>query len=174
MAHSSFLFYYSNRRLSGSFRSFFFIPTALALITSIFILFYISTTSNLFTHTHQITVRLKPPHVSSTLSPPARQTISFSFQNASQRPFESPKIAHLGERSGEAGIESQRPLGMSSLVFLILGLAFLWFLLMSWWVFGLLFYSSVYCIVMGNYESCSFWEVKNRYCKVRQKLALGF
>ncbi|XP_059463232.1 probable glycosyltransferase At5g03795 isoform X2 [Corylus avellana] len=111
MAHSSFLFYYSNRRLSGSFRSFFFIPTALALITSISIIFYISTTSNLFTHQHQITVRLKPPHVSSTLSPPARQTISISFQNASQRPFESPKIAHLGERSGEAGIESQRPLG---------------------------------------------------------------
>lgn len=133
MAHSSLLLYYSNRRLSGSFRSFFFIPTALALVTSIFILFYISTTSNLFTHPQQITVRLKPPPVSSTLSPPLRrQIISISFRNASQRPLESSKIAHLEERSGEGGIGSQRPLGprldkngMSILVFLILGLAFL-------------------------------------------------
>ncbi|KAJ9555120.1 hypothetical protein OSB04_009734 [Centaurea solstitialis] len=49
MARSFFLLYsLSRRRLSDSFRSLFFIPTALALSTSLFILFYISSTSNLF------------------------------------------------------------------------------------------------------------------------------
>ncbi|KAI3791634.1 hypothetical protein L2E82_05493 [Cichorium intybus] len=54
MARSFFLLYsLSRRRVSDSPRSLFFIPTALALTTSLFILFYISSTSNLFTpHRH--------------------------------------------------------------------------------------------------------------------------
>lgn len=49
MARSVFLLYhFSRRRLSDSFRGFFFIPTSLALITSLSILFYISSTSKLF------------------------------------------------------------------------------------------------------------------------------
>lgn len=48
MAHPSLMLYYlSQRRLP---RSFFFIPTSLALVTCLLILFYISTTSNLFAH----------------------------------------------------------------------------------------------------------------------------
>ncbi|KAI3823391.1 hypothetical protein L1987_04826 [Smallanthus sonchifolius] len=55
MARSFFLLYsLSRRRVSDSLRSLFFIPTALALTTSLFILFYISSTSNLFTpHPHR-------------------------------------------------------------------------------------------------------------------------
>ncbi|KAK1434981.1 hypothetical protein QVD17_00736 [Tagetes erecta] len=54
MARSFILLYsLSRRRVSDSLRSLFFIPTALALTTSFFILFYISSTSNLFNpHPH--------------------------------------------------------------------------------------------------------------------------
>lgn len=56
MALSIFLLYsLSGRRVSDSLRSLFFIPTALALTTSLFILFYISSTSNLFNpHPHRL------------------------------------------------------------------------------------------------------------------------
>lgn len=111
MARSSLLLYHSNRRLSGSSRSFFFIPTALALVTSIFILFYIATTSNLFTHPHQIPLHVNPPPRSSTLFSLDHHTISISLKNASQRPLESPKIVHSAERNGGGGIGSQRPVG---------------------------------------------------------------
>ncbi|XP_076888930.1 putative glycosyltransferase At5g03795 [Bidens hawaiensis] len=55
MARSFLLLYsLSRRRVSDSLRSLFFIPTALALTTSLFILFYISSTSNLFNpHPHR-------------------------------------------------------------------------------------------------------------------------
>ncbi|KAJ0616489.1 putative xylogalacturonan beta-1,3-xylosyltransferase [Helianthus annuus] len=55
MARSIFILYsLSRRRVSDQLRSLFFIPTALALTTSLFILFYISSTSNLFTpHPHR-------------------------------------------------------------------------------------------------------------------------
>ncbi|KAL8227120.1 hypothetical protein R6Q57_016952 [Mikania cordata] len=55
MARSFFILYsLSRRRVSDSLRSMFFIPTALALTTSLFILFYISSTSNIFTpHPHR-------------------------------------------------------------------------------------------------------------------------
>ena len=126
MARSSLLLYYFSG--SGSFRSFFFfIPTTLALTTSLFILFYISTTSNLFTHYHPPDpsfLGLNSPFGSSTFSPRTRQTVSISFHNHSKTPFQfqEPQIVHLGE----GGFGSQRPLeprfppdghGMSILVF---------------------------------------------------------
>ncbi|GAV78970.1 Exostosin domain-containing protein [Cephalotus follicularis] len=54
MAPSSFLLYFTDhRRLSPPLRPlFFFVPTSLALITTLFILFYIFTTSTLFTYQH--------------------------------------------------------------------------------------------------------------------------
>ena len=132
MARSSLLLYYfsgsGSGSGSGSFRSFFFfIPTTLALTTSLFILVYISTTSNLFTHYHPLDpsfLGFNSPFGSSTFSPRTRQTVSISFHNHSKTPFQfqEPQIVHLGE----GGFGSQRPLeppfppdghGMSILVF---------------------------------------------------------
>ncbi|KAK9986833.1 hypothetical protein SO802_031784 [Lithocarpus litseifolius] len=110
MARSSLLLYYFSG--SGLFRSiFFFIPTTLALTTSLFILFCISTTSNLFTHYHPPDpsfLGLNSPFGSSTFSSHTRQTVSISFHNHSKTPFQFqvPQIVHLGER----GFGSQRPL----------------------------------------------------------------
>ena len=132
MARSSLLLYYfsGSGSGSGSFRSFFFfIPTTLALTTSLFILVYISTTSNLFTHYHPLDssfLGFNSPFGSSTFSPRTRQTVSISFHNHSKTPFQfqEPQIVHLGE----GGFGSQRPLeprfppdghGMSILVFSI-------------------------------------------------------
>ncbi|KAM4079631.1 hypothetical protein ACB094_09G130100 [Castanea mollissima] len=114
MARSSLLLYYfsGSGSGSGSFRSFFFfIPTTLALTTSLFILFYISTTSNLFTHYHPPDpsfLGLNSPFGSSTFSPLTRQTVPISFHNHSKTPFQLqvPQIVHLGE----GGFGSQRPL----------------------------------------------------------------
>lgn len=105
MANSSLLFYYySQRRRSASFRGFFFLPTILALITSLFVLFYISSTSNLFTYPHQTTLQLKPPSGFSNISAPAHQFISNPFENSSTKPF--------GARTKDVDqiTESQRPL----------------------------------------------------------------
>ena len=130
MARSSLLLYYfsGSGSGSGSFRSFFFfIPTTLALTTSLFILVYISTTSNLFTHYHPLDssfLGFNSPFGSSTFSPRTRQTVSISFHNHSKTPFQfqEPQIVHLGE----GGFGNQRPLeppfppdghGMSILVF---------------------------------------------------------
>ena len=128
MARSSLLLHYFSGSGSGSFkRIFFFIPTTLALTTSLFILFSISTTSNLFTHYHPPDpsfLGLNSPFGSSTFSPLTRQTVSISFHNHSKTPFQfqEPQIVHLGE----GGFGSQRPLeppfppdghGMSILVF---------------------------------------------------------
>ncbi|CAM8898627.1 hypothetical protein QQ045_027732 [Rhodiola kirilowii] len=68
------LYHFSRRRFAESLRGFFFFPTALALFTSLSILFYISSTSNLFVHTHQLHLRLKPPPLlnSSIFSPTGR------------------------------------------------------------------------------------------------------
>nr|XP_043633275.1 probable glycosyltransferase At5g03795 [Erigeron canadensis] len=53
ITHSIFVLYsLSRRRVSDSLRSMFYIPTALALTTSLFILFYISSTSNLLNTYH--------------------------------------------------------------------------------------------------------------------------
>ncbi|XP_022633504.1 probable glycosyltransferase At5g03795 isoform X4 [Vigna radiata var. radiata] len=67
MVRSSFLYHYSQRRLAGPLSGFFFIPTTLALFTSLFILFYIYSTSNLFSHhNHHATSLFKPPFLFST------------------------------------------------------------------------------------------------------------
>lgn len=50
-----------------SLRSFFFIPTALALITSLCILFYISSTSNLFINPYQTHVRLSYSRIGASI-----------------------------------------------------------------------------------------------------------
>ncbi|XP_034694820.1 probable glycosyltransferase At5g03795 isoform X1 [Vitis riparia] len=75
MARSFFILYhFSGRRFSDSFRGFFFIPTILALITSLFVLFYISSTSNLFTHPQETHLQvLKSAIGSSAFSPPSHQ-----------------------------------------------------------------------------------------------------
>uniref|UniRef100_A0A6P3Z5Z5 probable glycosyltransferase At5g03795 isoform X2 n=1 Tax=Ziziphus jujuba TaxID=326968 RepID=A0A6P3Z5Z5_ZIZJJ len=93
MANSALLFYYySQRRRSASFRGFFFLPTTLALVTSLFIIFYISSTSNLITHPHQITLQLKPPSGFLNISAPTHQFISTTpFGNSSTKPFEAMK-----------------------------------------------------------------------------------
>ena len=112
MARSSLLLHYFSGSGSGSFkRIFFFIPTTLALTTSLFILFSISTTSNLFTHYHPPDpsfLGLNSPFESSTFSPLTRQTVSISLHNHSKTPFQFqvPQIVHLGE----GGFGSQRPL----------------------------------------------------------------
>ncbi|KAK7377841.1 hypothetical protein VNO80_03274 [Phaseolus coccineus] len=67
MVRSSFLYHYPQRRGAGSFKDFFFIPTTLALFTSLFILFYIYSTSNFFSHNnHHSTSLFKLPSPFST------------------------------------------------------------------------------------------------------------
>lgn len=104
MADTSLLFYYfSQRRRSASFRGFFFIPTSLALVTSLFILFYISSTSNLFTHQQQISLQLKQsPSGSSTISVPSHQITSVPRENGSVTQFEALR------NDVDQGAESQR------------------------------------------------------------------
>lgn len=108
MAYSSLVLYYlSQRRVPGrSFRHFFFIPTSLALVTSLLILFYISTTSNLFTHHHP-----NPKTPLQINSSSSSSTFSFTIlrHKTSSTPFaiEAP----LTEDGGGQRIESQRSLG---------------------------------------------------------------
>ncbi|KAF8365178.1 hypothetical protein HHK36_032813 [Tetracentron sinense] len=92
MARSSFLVYYfSRRRFSESFRSFFFIATCLSLTTSLFILFYISSTSKLFIQPDQTLFLVKSSLGSSSISPPlpTHQIIKYSVQNPPRFAFES-------------------------------------------------------------------------------------
>uniref|UniRef100_A0AAT9PXS2 Glycosyltransferase-like protein n=1 Tax=Panax notoginseng TaxID=44586 RepID=A0AAT9PXS2_9APIA len=80
MARSILLLYsFSRRRLSDSLRSFFFIPTGLALITSLFILFYISSTSNLF---NQSPLHFKHSIGSSLIRVPPQDPLKSSFRNS--------------------------------------------------------------------------------------------
>ncbi|KAJ7971902.1 Exostosin-like [Quillaja saponaria] len=112
MARPSLLYqyYHSHRHLSSrSFGGFFFIPTSLALLTSFLILFYIYSTSNLFTHTHQITPRIKLPSGFSTLSSPSLFSAPISLENAS----ELTKTGTLERIIGD-GSESQRARGPQS------------------------------------------------------------
>ncbi|EOY10573.1 Exostosin family protein isoform 2 [Theobroma cacao] len=84
MARSSLpLYYFSPRRVSSpSSKSFFFVPATLALISTIFILFYIFTTSTLFTsHHHRHTLYLKQPLGSFPSSPLTQNVPSFSLHN---------------------------------------------------------------------------------------------
>ncbi|KAJ1376554.1 Exostosin-like [Sesbania bispinosa] len=87
MARPSLLYYYSQHRVAGSFRVFFFIPTTLALLTSLSILFYVYSTSNIFTHhhhNHQSTPHFKSPPSFSTIPSPNPQLISILHNNASE------------------------------------------------------------------------------------------
>ncbi|XP_021686052.2 probable glycosyltransferase At5g03795 isoform X2 [Hevea brasiliensis] len=109
MANSSLLLYcLGHRRFSPSFRSFFFIPTCLALFTSLIIIFYISTTSILFSgHLHPSTVRLKP-HLSSGSSSNTQENIPLPLHNDSKTPLvHFPRISPL-EKNDDGGYKSQR------------------------------------------------------------------
>ncbi|KAK7336267.1 hypothetical protein VNO77_16803 [Canavalia gladiata] len=103
MVRSSFLYHYSERRVASAFRGFFFIPTTLALLSSLFILFYIYSTSNLFTHHHQSISHFKSP--SSPFSTiPTSPTLIF-HHNASHS-----TISHTFQSVHAHQPQSQRPL----------------------------------------------------------------
>ncbi|XP_027351138.1 probable glycosyltransferase At5g03795 [Abrus precatorius] len=90
MARPSLVYYCSERGVSGSFRSFFFfIPTTLALFTSLFILFYIYSTSNLFTHHHHQFISLS----SFSTFPPSSTPL---FHNSASQSTQSHTF-HLGQ-----------------------------------------------------------------------------
>ncbi|XP_020212826.1 probable glycosyltransferase At5g03795 [Cajanus cajan] len=78
---SSLLHYYSQRRVASSLRGFFFIPTTLALFTSLFILFHIYSTSNLFTH-YSTHFKSSSPFFT-TPSTPTPHFVPFFHNNAS-------------------------------------------------------------------------------------------
>lgn len=156
MAHPSLLFYYfSQRRRSASFRSFFFIPTSLALVTSLFILFYVSSTSNLFTYQHQITLHLKQsPSGSSTISAPTHQFISIPIENASTTPFEA--LRNDADQRTESQLSSRPQLGsdgMWILSFLLVGISYYSAIFMHrLWLIGTLFVNQ--------------WTIKNNFFKL--------
>lgn len=110
MVRSSLLYYYSQRRLAGSFRGFFFIPTTLALFTSFFILFYIYSTSNIFTHHnhHPSTSHFKP-HPPFSTTPFIATTPHFVpvFNHNASESTKSPPTFQLGYGLGP---QSQRGL----------------------------------------------------------------
>ena len=92
----------------------FFIPTSLALLTSLFILFYISSTPKLFTHQHQTTLHLKrSPSGSSTISAPAHQFISIPIENASTTPFEA--LRNDADQRTESQLSSRPQLGLDGM-----------------------------------------------------------
>lgn len=66
-----------------SFRTFFFVPATLAFLTSLFIILYISTTSNLFSHASTNTLPPKPLSGSSLIFHPTHKFFSFPPENAS-------------------------------------------------------------------------------------------
>lgn len=106
MARSILLLYsFSRRRLSDSLRSFFFIPTGLALITSLFILFYISSTSNIF---NQSPLHFKHSIGSSLIRVPPQDPLKSSLRN-------SPNSAKFQETPVDAG--AQWKLGSIGIVF---------------------------------------------------------
>lgn len=72
----------SRRRLSESRRTLFLIPTSLALVTSLAIIFYISSTSNLFTN--QTPPLLLKHTISSSLNyPPTNSLLTIPLNNVS-------------------------------------------------------------------------------------------
>ncbi|CAL5356912.1 unnamed protein product [Camellia sinensis] len=109
MARSLLILYsLSRRRLSDSFRGLFFIPTTLALFTSLSILFYISSTSNLFLHTHQSRFHFKHSIDSSTsFSRPTISIIQDSLPKPSKTPFLGSRKQGIIDVRG--GSESQLP-----------------------------------------------------------------
>ncbi|XP_059668601.1 probable glycosyltransferase At5g03795 [Cornus florida] len=89
MARSILVLYsLSRRRISDSFRGLFFIPTTLALLTSLFIIFYISSTSNLFIHPHQTHLQIKQSSLHfSSISPPTNPIIQISVHKPTKLPI---------------------------------------------------------------------------------------
>ncbi|KAF9613841.1 hypothetical protein IFM89_012389 [Coptis chinensis] len=94
---SSLLHSFSNNSFSNSFRSIFFIPTTLALVTCLFILIYISSTSKLFfTHHTQLEhdlLLLKPSLGYSFNSSKTQQDIQSHHHKSSFYAPESTEVA---------------------------------------------------------------------------------
>ncbi|XP_010276888.1 PREDICTED: probable glycosyltransferase At5g03795 [Nelumbo nucifera] len=115
MALFPFLLYYlSGPRLLDSFRSFFFIPTCLALLTSLFILVYVSSTSKFFIHQHHPHLMIKSPIGSSRIPPTTHQIAhdsshspSTSAPDVPPESLEASKILPLWNYTRE-GIENLR------------------------------------------------------------------
>ncbi|XP_057959531.1 probable glycosyltransferase At5g03795 [Malania oleifera] len=90
MPRSSFALYHiSASRLSHSFRDLFFIPTTLALITSFFLIFYISSTSNLFVHTERSHLSTISSLGSSRIFPLTKRPTQISPESFPLSPFDS-------------------------------------------------------------------------------------
>lgn len=98
----------SPRRLSDSFRSFSIVPTTLALITSLFILFYISLTSNLFHHPHRSPLLLL--HGSSKSHPPTHHFIRSAPKRTYMFDSPRPQLPAVGKTPllpGNGGVLAQ-------------------------------------------------------------------
>jgi hypothetical protein len=107
MANTTWLLYYlTRRRFSPSFRSFFFIPTSLALFTSLFILFYISTTSTLFFSNQQPSI----PHLNQPLLSGSSSMPQINISNNTQNPFAHVSNVNRLNENDRDGRESQRSL----------------------------------------------------------------
>ncbi|KAI4350351.1 hypothetical protein L6164_004813 [Bauhinia variegata] len=107
MFRPSMFYHYSWRRLSDSFRGFFFVPTTLALLTSFVILSYIYSTSHLFTHQPQTTLGINSNSASSTISSPTPILIPISFSRKNGSDWSKD---HTFESGVGKGSESQRSL----------------------------------------------------------------
>ncbi|XP_039028024.1 probable glycosyltransferase At5g03795 [Hibiscus syriacus] len=101
MARSSIL----HRRLASLPSKTFFVPAALALVSTLSILFYIFTTSTLFiSHQHQHKLRLKPTYISLQPSPSTPNLPSNGFKNGSfHLSAKSPSNAFGGGGGNEDG-----------------------------------------------------------------------
>ncbi|KAA8516867.1 hypothetical protein F0562_017315 [Nyssa sinensis] len=102
MARSIFLHNsFSPRRLSDSFRGFFFIPISLAFMTSLFIFFYISSTSKLLNinDPHHTDLPIKPPLGSSIIPSPTNSTTQISLRRPTKSFYysDSLKVAKEAE-----------------------------------------------------------------------------
>uniref|UniRef100_A0A6N2KDU9 Uncharacterized protein n=1 Tax=Salix viminalis TaxID=40686 RepID=A0A6N2KDU9_SALVM len=106
MANTTRLLYsLTHRRFSRSFRSFFFIPTSLALVTSLFILFYIFTTSTLFFSNQKPSIL----HLNQPLSG-SSSVSQINIYNNTRNPFvHVSNVSRLNENDRD-GRESQRSL----------------------------------------------------------------
>lgn len=84
----------SRRRLSESRRTLFLIPTSLALVTSLAIIFYISSTSNIFTNQHP-PLLLKHTISSSLNFPPTNSLLTAPLTNISSNLVNLQESPHL-------------------------------------------------------------------------------
>lgn len=117
------LYSFSRRRVSDSLRGgyYFFIPTALALTSSLFILFYISSTSNLFfIHIHPPPTTQIPFHPTqqqslaySILAPPTTPIVPIPINDPfmasnSSLPFDETPLSK-NDGGGGGGVQNQSP-----------------------------------------------------------------